>query len=454
MTRRHALFAGRALLAGALSITPAVAAAQRPATPDQPLPERTLRLTTGKSTILTFPPSLRRVSVGSPEVLDAVVVSPREVLLNGKAPGVTSLILSGGGRNQIYDVVVSGDVQLLRARIAQMFPDEPIQVAVDRDLVVLSGQVADPYVVQRALQLARAYAGGDTTRVINAFQVDDTRQILLQVRIAEVNRQELLEWGLKASRVDPFNLRGDTEGHVGFGVPGGTLGNFINNPPGPDQTFSDALNLYFFEPDAAVGVFIRALREKGVLQTLAEPNLVAVNGQEASFLVGGEFPYPVVEGSATTRTVTIVFKEFGIHLRFRPTMLGNDLINLDVEPEVSQLDFANGLNFGGFLIPALSTRKAKTSVQLRNGQTFSIAGLISHETAEVVDKLPVLGDIPVIGLLFQSRNFRERQTELVVLVTPNIVTGDAPLPDMPRFQEQFRKDMRGFRGRMGHSDAR
>lgn len=459
--RRIHLFPRGTLGAAALSLAALAAAltpshagsAQEPAPTEQPSEQRDLHITAGKSLILDFPQGLRRVSVGNPEVLDAVVLSPREVLLNGKTPGVTSLILSGGGTNRLYDVVVSVDVHLLRNRLAALFPQEPIEVSVDRDLVVLSGPVNDPYVAERALVVARSYAA-DSTKVVNGFQLDDTRQILLQVRIAEVNRQELLEWGIKATRIDPFNIRGDTEGHIGFGRPGGATGAFLNDPVGPDQFFSDALNLYFFEPDAAVGVFVRALKEKGLLQMLAEPNLVAGNGQEASFLVGGEFPYPVVEGTATTRNVTIVFKEFGIRLRFRPVMLGEGLINLEVEPEVSQLDFANGLNFEGFLIPALSTRRAKTSVQLREGQTFSIAGLISHETAEVVSKLPILGDIPILGLLFKSKNFRERQTELVVLITPNIVAGDAPAPDMPRFKERFRKELEGFQGRRGHSDGR
>jgi pilus assembly protein CpaC len=411
-----------------------------------------LEITAGKSTIVTFPQGLARVSVGNPEVLDAVVLSPREVLVNGKKPGVTSLILSGGGTNRIYDVVVSNDTRLLQERMAAMFPGEPIQVSADRELLVLSGPVNDPYTVQKALALARTYTA-DSTKVINGFQISDTRQILLQVRIAEVSRNELMEWGLKGTRIDPFNLRGDPEGHFGFGRPGGTGGNFLNNPPGPDQTFSDQLNLYFFDPGSKVAVFLRALQEKGLLQMLAEPNLVAANGDSASFLVGGEFPYPVVQPSGTTFTTTIVFKEFGIRLNFRPTLVGSGLMNLKVAPEVSALDFANGLSFAGFVIPALSTRRASTTVQLRDGQTFSIAGLLAHDTAEVIDKLPILGDIPVLGWLFKSRSFRKRETELVVLITPYIVSGEAPVPDMPQFKENFQKGLEGFQGQMGHTDG-
>jgi pilus assembly protein CpaC len=444
------VLARRAFACAALSLFPIAAWAQEAAVTGQP--DQTLQLTAGKSTIVTFPQGLNRVSVGDPKVLDAVVLSPREVLLNGKAPGVTSLILSGGGTNRIYDVVVGVDANLLQTRIQAMFPNEPVQVSVDRDLVVVSGPVSDPYVQTRVMELARSYSA-DSSRVVNAFQMDDTRQILLQVRVAEVNRQELMEWGVKGKRLDPFNLRGIVEGAAGFGLPGGTAGNFINNPPGPDQFFSDALNLYFFDPGSKVSIFVRALQEKGLLQMLAEPNLVAANGQEASFLVGGEFPYLVAEGSSTSRTVTVVFKEFGIRLKFKPTLVGNGLINLAVEPEVSDLDFANGVNFEGFVVPALSTRRAKTTVQLRDGQTFSIAGLISHETAEVVSKLPILGDIPILGFLFKSRNFREQQTELVVLITPHIVAGDAPVPDVPQFKEDFKRDLRGFQGRMGHSDG-
>ncbi len=442
----------RGLAAAAVLLAPLAASAQEPALQEQPTAERTLQITAGKSTILNFPQGLNRVSVGNPEVLDAVVLSPREVLLNGKKAGVTSLILSGGGTNRIYDVVVSSDARLLQQRIDQMFPGQPIEVSADGELLVLSGPVNDPYVATKALALARSYSA-DSSKVVNAFQLDDTRQILLQVRVAEVNRSELLEWGIKGTRIDPSNIRGDTEGSVGFGRPGGTAGNFLNNPPGPDQFFSDALNLYFFDPGANVAVFVRALKEKGLLQTLAEPNLVAANGQEASFLVGGEFPYPVVEASAAGRNVTIVFKEFGIRLKFRPTMLSEGLINLEVEPEVSQLDFGNGLNFEGFVIPALSTRRAKTSVQLRDGQTFSIAGLISNESSEVVSKLPILGDIPILGYLFKSKDFRERKTELVVLITPNIVSGEAPVPDMPQFREEFREEFEGLEGPMGHREG-
>jgi pilus assembly protein CpaC len=451
MQRRFAKPVRGALAALLLALAPAGLRSQEPAIVEQPVGQ-TLEITAGKSSIVTFPQGLSRVSVGNPEVLDAVVLSPREVLVNGKKPGVTSLILSGGGTNRIYDAVVSDDAQLLQSRIAAMFPGQPIQVQVDRDLVVLSGPVSDPYTVQKAMQLARTYAA-DSSRVINAFEVQDTRQILLQVRIAEVNRQELQEWGLKATRIDPFNLRGDTEGHIGVGRPGGTAGNFLNNPPGPDQTFSDALNLYFFEPDAAVGLFIRALSEKGLLQVLAEPNLVATNGDSASFLVGGEFPYPIVQPSGTTFTTTIEFKEFGIRLNFRPTLVGNGVIHIRVAPEVSQLDFANGLNFAGFVIPALNTRRASTTVELRDGQTFSIAGLIGHEQAETIDKIPVLGDIPILGWLFKSRQFRLRQTELVVLVTPYIVSGESPVPELPQFKENFKRDMEGFQGRMGHTDG-
>jgi pilus assembly protein CpaC len=449
MMRRFAKPVRGAFAALLLALAPAGLRSQEPVVAEA---GQALEITSGKSTIVTFPQGLARVSVGNPEVLDAVVLSPREVLVNGKKPGVTSLILSGGGTNRIYDVVVSNDTVLLQQRMAAMFPGQPIQVSADRELLVLSGPINDPYTVQRALELARTYTA-DSTKVVNAFLISDTRQVLLQVRIAEISRNELMEWGIKSTRMDPFNLRGDTEGHVGIGQPGGTGGNFINNPPGPDQTFSDQLNLYFFEPDAAVSVFVRALQEKGLLQMLAEPNLVAANGDSAAFLVGGEFPYPVVDQSSTQRNVTIVFKEFGIRLNFRPTLVGNGLINLKVAPEVSQLDFANGLNFAGFVIPALSTRRAFTTVQLRDGQTFSIAGLLSHDSAEVVDKLPVLGDIPILGWLFRSRSFRKHETELVVLVTPFIVSGEAPVPELPQFRENFKKGMEGFKGRMGHTDG-
>jgi pilus assembly protein CpaC len=232
-------------------------------------------------------------------------------------------------------------------------------------------------------------------------------------------------------RVDPLNLRGATEGAISTGRFTAPGGNFINDPPGPEQTFSDVTNLYLFDRGSEIGAFILALQGQGLFRSLAEPNLLAMDGKQASFLAGGEFPYPVPQVSSGGTTITVVFKEFGVRLNFTPTITNSGNIHMEVEPEVSTLDFANGLQIQGFQIPTLRARRAKTEVELQDGQTFAIAGLIDNSVTDSVDKFPILGDIPILGLFFSSKAAQQNRTELLVLVTPHIVQPSSTPPPIP-----------------------
>src|SRR5688572_6496658 len=380
--------------------------------------DRTIIVPAGKATLVTHGERLTRVSISNPEVAEALVVSPYEILLNGKMTGTTSLVLwDASGRRELFAVEVTADAVALERQIKTLFPEEAIEVTATGNVFILTGSVSEATVARRALEIAAASG----LVVVDNMQVPAPHQILLQVRFAEVSRNAIQELGVNILRVDPLNLRGDDEGFMGTGQHRPPAGNFINTPAGPEQTFSDVVNLYLFDRGTQVGAFIRALQGRGMFRSLAEPNLLALDGQEASFLAGGEFPYPVPQGSAGGQTVTIVFKEFGIRLKFTPVVTNSGNIKLKVAPEVSTLDFANGLQISGFQVPALLSRRAETQVELSDGQTFAIAGLLDNSITESVDKFPILGDIPIIGNLFKSSDLQQNRTELLVLVTPRLV---------------------------------
>jgi pilus assembly protein CpaC len=269
-----------------------------------------------------------------------------------------------------------------------------------------------------------------------------SQQVILQVRIAEVRRSALKELGSSIftgpTGIGDYIFRGTTQQFSApqFSDLGRTeVGGEVTDLTG-EITFSDFLNLFLFNTDLNAGILIRALEQRGWIQSLAEPNLVAFNGQEASFLAGGEFPVPIVQGA--TGTVTIEWKEFGVRLTFRPTIVG-DVIRLKVRPEVSTLDFGNGIVLEGFRIPTLSTRRAETEVELRDGQGFAIAGLLSNTADKVSQKIPILGDLPILGSLFRSRSTEARRTELLVLITPRLVRplNADELPPLPVDQTRF-----------------
>jgi pilus assembly protein CpaC len=388
-----------------------------------------LTVARGKSQVISSPTNLERVLIGNPEIADVVAVSARDIVVNGISPGTTTLLFwEAGGPRRTYTVRVTLDAETIGSELSALFPDEDLDVSAVGNTLILTGQTQQPGVAERALALAQSIEGDAT--ILDHMVVPDRGQVLLRVRVAEVSRSAMQDLGAQITRVDPLNPRGDDEGVLSTGN-NPPAGNFLNTPIGPDVTFSDAVNFYLFHDASNVTAFIRALREDGNFKSLAEPNLMTIPDETASFLAGGEFPYPVVQAGSSTGAITIQFQEFGVRLNFTPTLMNSGAIRLAVEPEVSSLDFTNGLTLAGFQIPALLSRRASTVVEVQDGQTFAIAGLMDNSLAENVRKVPLLGDIPILGALFKSTSFQRNQTELLVLVTPYLVTADMEAPSLP-----------------------
>ena len=427
------LVAALLLLAGVAGaqtppVTPPPSAPSGQAPASSPGFERIV-LTAGRSTVLATEFDITRIAITNPAVADAVVVQPREILIDGKGAGTVSLIIWGTGRRAQYDVVVEPGVTTLQQKLQSLFPGEDITATQNDEALVLSGRVSSTAVMLMAGEIAQASA--PKTKVINLLQVPGgpgSQQVMLQVRFAEVNRRAVQDLGV--------NLFMGPNGENDY-VARTTTGQFT--PPGFDQgstTFSDFLNLFVMNTKYNIGVVIKALQQKGYFQSLAEPNLIAYNGQEASFLAGGEFPVPVVQG--ISNAVSIQWKEFGVRLKFTPTIAG-DTIRLKVRPEVSSLDFNNGVTLSGFRIPSLITRYAETDVELRDGQSFAIAGLMHNTSQENGSKVPILGDIPILGALFKSKSDTKEQTELMVIITPQLVRPLDPdeVPPLPISPKRF-----------------
>jgi len=383
----------------------------------------------GSSAVVSVPGGLRRVSIASPDIADAVVVSETEVVVNGKAAGATSLLIWGNtGGLKLYTVRVSADSETLQAEYRRLFPGEDIRVSSVGNSVVLTGEVTNAVTRRQAVALAGTL--GEDVQVLDHLGVPDQGQILLKVRFAEVSRSAMDAFGGNILHINPLDPRGDDE--AGLNTGGSTpFTRDFRDGDGPEQTFSDAVNFYVFNNQFNIAAFIRALRGQGMFRSLAEPNLLALPGEEATFLAGGEFPFPVVQGSGANTAISVIFKEFGIRLAFTPEITNSGAIRLDVEPEVSALDFANGLQISGFRIPSLTSRKAHTVVELEPGQTFAIAGLLDNSLVENVNKVPLLGDIPLLGNLFKSKDMQQSRTELLVLVTPVLVRPSNVAPEVP-----------------------
>jgi pilus assembly protein CpaC len=374
-----------------------------------------LRLTVGRSIVLDYPSDIRQISTSDPAVVDAVAVTTREVLLHAKAAGFATLIIwAKSGQRTIYSVIVEQNLDQLRKLLKDTFPSDTIQVQSTRDSISLTGKVSDKSVADRAVAMVTPF--GKT--VVNNLEVAPAptdKQILLRVKFAELNRN--------ASTALGSNI-------VSLGATG-TIGRITTeqfSPPtvsapaggGPTVNFTDALNIFAFRPDLNLAVFVKALQSAGLLQILAEPNLVTTNGREASFLVGGEFPVPVLQGGGNAGAVTIMFREFGIRLTFTPNLTPNGTIKMYVRPEVSTLEFQNAVNISGFLIPALATRRVETNVELAEGQSFVIGGLLDERVIHNMSRIPGLSNIPLLGNLFKSKEERKQRSELIVMVTPEI----------------------------------
>ena len=397
-----------------------------------------LRVMVGKSLLINTTERLKRVSVTDPSVADALVVTPTQVLVNGLAPGEVSLLIWDElERSRSFDLRVDVDITAASEEMHRLFPDEQISVTPSRNAIVVSGHVTTEDVAKHAGALASAYS----KNVVNVltFGPVGAEEVLLEVKFAEVDRTALTQLGLNLFSTGAGNTIGAiTTGQYG-GIKDGTItDNGSGNPYGTTTTISDALNLFFFNPQIHLGGVIKALQGKNLLQILAEPNLVAVNGKEASFLAGGEFPFPVVQpGAGGISTVTVQFREFGVRLKFTPVIQPNGNIHLHVVPEVSTLDFANAVSVSGTTIPAISTRKADTEFELQDGQSFVIAGLMDNRVTDISNKVPWLGDVPILGNFFKSKSAQKSNSELMVLCTVRRISPSTQAPKGPVNPEPY-----------------
>jgi len=385
---------------------------------------RDLFVTVGKSLVVDSPVNIQRVSVGNGEMAEALAVNPREVLVNGKAAGETSIIIwQQGGNRLFFDLTVrpsNSKVTAVQQQLDRELGGQDIKVSYENETPFLHGTAKDVTSAERAVAIASTLGKG-TVNLLHVMVPPTEAQILLKVRFADVDRSLSQDLGMNIFSTGATN----TIGRVTTGTFSPPL---LTSTPGAPTTvtYSDLLNIFLFRPDLNLGTTIKALEARSVLQILAEPNVMAINGKTASFLAGGEFPYPTLQGGGGgLGAVTIQFREFGVRINFTPVITPRGTIRLQVNPEVSSLDFANGLIFQGFNIPALATRRVKTEIELENGQSFAIGGLLDNRTTESLSKVPGLGNIPLLGKLFQSRSITKNNSELLVLVTPELVR---PIP--------------------------
>ena len=414
--------------------TPAPAPAQ--AAPPQQEGEQgpeTVHVMVGHSLLIHTPSRIKRILTGNPAVIESVLTSPRELVITAKAPGGSSLMLwDEAGQNRTLDVYSDLDVTQLRNTLDQSFPNSGVDVQSQADKVMLVGTVPSAAVADQIVKMASSFAKD----VVNGLQIappPHQKQVMLKVRFAEADRSKLTQFGVNLFSTGATN----TIGVTGTGQFGPLALNQLQSSGTGTQTqfnLSSLLNIFLFRPDINLGATISDLQQKNVLQILAEPNLMAYSGMPAHFLAGGEFPYPVVQGGAagTVPIITIQFRPYGVKLEFTGTIMDNGVIRLKVAPEVSSLDYTNVVTIAGFVMPSISTRRAETEVELKDGQSFGIAGLLDDRTTVQLSKMPGIGDIPILGQLFRSRSTNRSNTELLVLVTPTIVdpvNGPLPTPE-------------------------
>jgi pilus assembly protein CpaC len=428
--------------------------AQQPAsnTPASSTTE-TLHLLSGRSLVMTSPVRIKRVSVADPAVVDALAVNPSQLLLNGKAPGAASLVVwDETGQTQTFDVYVDLDVTDLKSQIREVLPNEPVSVDSQGAVVTLSGRVSSQAVADRVTLIAQAVVP-KKENVVSLLEVPaspTTGEVLLAVKFADVNRSTLTELGVNLISTNPKLPFVTSTGQFGppttqsnstiAGNGSTTTGTPAIGSSGIPVTLTQLLNVFIFRPDINLGATIQALEEKNLLEILAEPNVLAETGKEASFVDGGQFPYPIIQGSTGgVPVVTIQFREYGIKLVFTPLITPDGLIHLKVAPEVSSLDYTNALTIEGFTIPSLVTRRVESEMVLNDGQSFVIAGLVNNQVTEEFSKIPGLGDLPILGKFFKSRSINKSNDELLVMVTPRIVHMNEPPPQPPplHFPDSF-----------------
>ena len=388
----------------------------------------TVEIAVNKSQVLTADTAIDRAMIGNDEIADILPVSSDSIYVLGKSVGTTSLTLYDRNNRVIavMDISVGPDVAGLREQIGQLIPGQPVETRASNGNIVLSGTVSDAGVAERAVQLARAYAPDD--RIVNLMTLGGSQQVMLEVRFAEVSRNVSRDLGASF-------FFGNNSG-TGFGAVGTGAGvNSVGTPQidAVSGSFGVIRGIFDDVLGLTIDATLDALEEKGLAKTLAEPTLIALSGETASFLAGGEFPIPVIQGGGGgaggvggVAPVTVEFKPFGVSLGFTPTVLGDKVINLVVEPEVSSIDNSAAVTINGLAVPGLSTRRASTVLELRDGESFAIAGLLQRDFSTTVNQVPILGSIPIIGTLFRSTSFQKGETELLIVVTPRLVAPIRP----------------------------
>jgi pilus assembly protein CpaC len=392
-----------------------------------PSATRAVLLIEGTGELLQFDRDIQKVAISEPKIADAVVISARDVMINAKGPGQATLVVWEAGNTPTrYNIRVTKDMTdadalhgRLGASLKAGLPDSVVEFNGDSESVLLTGRVASAELSKRA----EAIAGVHTKKVVNMLTVGDPRQILLEVKFADVDRTALSQLGFNLLSRNSSTLGAASTQQfpeplfTGLGATAGLSNTALN--------LTNLLNLFIFRPDLNIGATIQALQQQNLAQILAEPNLIVVEGSEASFLAGGEFPFPTVTSTPTTGSiapvVTVQFKKYGVQLNFTPTGTASGSINLKVKPEVSALDFANAVTVDGVLIPAISSRVAETEVVLKDGESFAIAGLIDNRVTQIMSKVKGLGDLPILGQLFRSRSTQKTTDELMVVVTARFV---------------------------------
>lgn len=389
-----------------------------------------------KSQVLTVDRPFAKALVGNDEVADILPMTNRSLYVLGKKMGTTSLTLYDS-RNMliaVVDVAVGPDIVTLKRQLSELLPGEAVGARISNDAIVLSGTVSSSSAVQRAADIAKTYAGS-TEKVVNMLSVGSSQQVMLEVRFSEVNRQAAKQIGFNHSFVGnkTYGSVGNLATDSTLGISNGIKNDGIARPVIAIDGLSDAFGVGTLAYSiGSLNLFsaLDLLERKGLVKTLAEPTLVALSGETASFLAGGEFPIPVLQnngsgggggGNGGGGGITVEFKPFGVSLGFTPTVLSDGVINLVVEPEVSSIDPSASITINGLVVPGLLTRRAKTVVELRDGQSFAIAGLLRNDFQDTVRQLPILGSLPIIGTLFRSTGFQKQETELVMIVTPRLV---------------------------------
>lgn len=386
-----------------------------------------ITLTANQSRLIRTGQPLRTVDVTQPEAVVAKVVNPTDVMLTARKPGASQLVLwDDAGRSQSIDVIVNADLVALTDQLKKILPDAKVELGVANGAIVVRGRVADATVAEKVMQVVAPYSG--TAKPINLMEIAGGQQIMLQVKFAEVSKDAIsalgVNWGI-GNGVSKFGASVPGQiAPIGVTTVPGTVNPVLSMPnPGGNVTQFGS----FVAGNTAFEVFLTAMRQNNLLRVLAEPNLTVLSGKEANFLAGGEFPYPVPQangGGGTT--ITIEYKPYGVRLNFTPVALGDGRIRLHVAPEVSDLDYSNAVTLNGFVIPGLTKRTADTTVELNEGQTLSLAGLLNTRVRATNTITPILGDIPILGALFRSVRYERSETELVVLVTPRLVSGLNP----------------------------